>query len=231
MSDAFVTFGGETLRLLPERAAFWQERSTLLIADPHWGKAATFRSAGLFVPRGTTSSGIERLDALLGRLEVRRLVFLGDFLHARAGRVARTLAALRDWRSRHPTLDITLVRGNHDRGAGDPPDELEIRCVDAPMIDGSLALTHHPVARPDAFVVAGHLHPGVRLIGRGRQRQRLPCFWISGRVCVLPAFGDFTGMAVIEPQPTDRVLVVAGDSVINIGWADDGDGTVTRTGR
>ena len=217
MTDVEVTFGGERLRLLPERAAYWEARSTLLIADPHWGKAATFRSAGLFVPRGTTSSGIERLDSLLARLGARRIVFLGDFLHARAGRVDRTLGALEDWRSRHRDLEVVLVRGNHDRGAGDPPDELDIRCVEPPMLEADLALAHHPVARGDAFVVAGHLHPGARLIGRGRQRQRLPCFWISGRVCVLPAFGDFTGMAIIEPRPEDRVFVVAGDTVIGVG--------------
>lgn len=217
MRDAEVVFGGELLRLLPERAAYWEARSTLLIADPHWGKAATFRSAGLFVPRGTTSSGIERLDSLLGRLEVRRIVFLGDFLHARAGRVDRTLRALHDWRSRHAGLEMVLVRGNHDRGAGDPPAELNIRCVEPPMFEGPLALAHHPVSRPDSFVVAGHLHPGARLIGRGRQRQRLACFWITEQVCVLPAFGDFTGMAIIEPSPTDAVFVVAGEVVIGVG--------------
>lgn len=225
MKDAEVVFGGERLRLLPERAAYWEARSTLLIADPHWGKAATFRSAGLFVPRGTTSSGIERLDSLLERLEVNRIVFLGDFLHARAGRVDRTLRALQDWRSRHAGLEMVLVRGNHDRGAGDPPGELDIRCVEPPMFEGRLALAHHPVPRPDSYVVAGHLHPGARLIGRGRQRQRLPCFWISERVCVLPAFGDFTGMAIIEPSPEDGVFVVAGDAVIGMGaGAEDGEG-------
>jgi hypothetical protein len=36
-----VQLAGEHLRLLPERAAYWVERETLLVADIHWGNAAT----------------------------------------------------------------------------------------------------------------------------------------------------------------------------------------------
>ncbi len=35
-----VDIAGERLVLLPERAAFWERASTLLVADAHWGKAA-----------------------------------------------------------------------------------------------------------------------------------------------------------------------------------------------
>jgi hypothetical protein len=34
---------GEKLGLFAERAIYWPARSTLLVADPHFGKAATFR--------------------------------------------------------------------------------------------------------------------------------------------------------------------------------------------
>src|SRR6185436_3554665 len=126
---ARVKVAGEELVLLPERGALWVGASTLLIADPHFGKAAAFRAGGLPVPRGTTSGGLARLDAMLARTGARRIIFLGDFLHARAGRVPDTLAALAGWRASHPDLELVLVRGNHDRQAGDPPNELGITCV------------------------------------------------------------------------------------------------------
>src|SRR5512144_2160135 len=143
--DAVCTVRGEDLLLLPERAVFWRRTRTLFIADPHFGKAAAFRSAGVPVPAGTTEGTLARIDATLARTGAARLVFLGDFLHARQGRSAATVAALGAWRERHGELDVVLVRGNHDRRAGDPPPELRICCVDAPMIEKPLGFVHHPV--------------------------------------------------------------------------------------
>ena len=49
-----IGVAGETLLLFPERAALLAQTQTLLVADPHFGKAATFRSSGIPVPAGTT---------------------------------------------------------------------------------------------------------------------------------------------------------------------------------
>lgn len=207
---------GESLLLLPERALFWQERRTLLVADTHWGKAATFRAGGIPVPRGTTTEGLRRLSAAANRTNAQRIVFLGDFLHARAGRVTATLAALGAWRTRHADLELVLVRGNHDREAGDPPPELGIACVDAPVFEGPFLFSHHPASAGGCYGIAGHLHPAVRLSGPARERQRLPCFWFGARGAVLPAFGEFTGLGDISPAPGDRIFMVAGDLVAEV---------------
>lgn len=211
--DATCTVRGEELRLLPERAVYWARTRTLLIADPHFGKAASFRSAGVPVPAGTTEGTLARIDATLARTAPARLVFLGDFLHARTGRSAATIDALGAWRERHRDLDVVLVRGNHDRRAGDPPAALRVCCVDAPMIERPFGFVHHPVEVPGVYALAGHIHPGATMVGRGRQRLRLPCFWFSGEWAVLPAFGEFTGLAAIEPEVGDQVFVIAGDEV------------------
>lgn len=210
---------GEPLRMLAERAIFWPRARTLLVADPHWGKAATFRALGVPVPRGTTAGGLDRLGALLGRTGAERIVFLGDFLHAREGRAPATLGALTDWRARHSQVEMLLVRGNHDRRAGDPPPETGIRCVDPPLAEPPFLLAHHPNPLPGGYVLAGHLHPGVRLAGTGRQRERLPCFWFGAAVGVLPAFGDFTGLADIAPARGDAVWVVAGEELVRVPGA------------
>lgn len=217
-NEISLEVAGQKLLLLPERAAFWVEQETLLLADAHWGKAATFRTAGVPVPRGTTSDALLRLDAIIERLPVRRVLFLGDLLHAREGRAARTLNRIREWRGDYPDLELILVRGNHDRRAGDPPDDLGIRCVDEPFLgESAFAFNHYPNPVETRYAIGGHIHPAVKLRGKGRQRARLPCFWFQPRIAVLPAFGDFTGAALIDSGTDDRVFVVAAGEVVEVG--------------
>jgi DNA ligase-associated metallophosphoesterase len=212
---AFETaIASEPLLLLPERAAFWPRTKTLLVADPHWGKAAAFRAAGLPVPGGPTAAGLDRLAGLIERYAARRLILLGDLFHARTSFALETMTAIAGWRERLSGCEVVLVRGNHDRRAGDPPPKLRIACVTGPLVEPPFALTHHPVETPDLYTLAGHVHPAARLTGPGRQRLRVPCFVLGDRVGILPAFGDFTGTATIAPRPGDRVYVIAGGDVI-----------------
>ncbi len=60
-----IDWGGERLVVLAERALYWPRRRTIIIADPHFGKAATFRQAGIPVPHGTTATDLDRLRRLL----------------------------------------------------------------------------------------------------------------------------------------------------------------------
>jgi DNA ligase-associated metallophosphoesterase len=212
--SATIVVAGETLELRAERAVYWPRARTLFVADPHFGKDASFRALGVRVPEGATGDALARLDALVTRLSPERVVFLGDFLHAREGRSAETFDALARWRSTHAEVAMQIVRGNHDRHAGDPPAEVGITCVDGPVLEPPFALAHHPRAVPGSYVLAGHLHPCAVLVGPGRQRERLPCFWFGRDVAVLPAFGEFTGCAEVEPADGDRVWVVAGDDVV-----------------
>ena len=211
-----IVVAGEKLRLLPERAVLWERENTLLVADAHWGKAATFRAFGVPVPRGTTTEGLQRLDSMIERHEPRRILFLGDLLHARQGRVPATLDATRVWRERHAALEMMLVRGNHDRGAGDPPANLRIDCVDEPLVEPPFALCHHPRASAAGYVIAGHTHPAVTLRGRAEQRERLPCFLVRPDLMILPAFGSFTGHGEVLPQRSDQVFVIAGGEVLRV---------------
>jgi uncharacterized protein len=215
-ADLRIERAGEQLILLPERALFWPREGLLIAADLHWGKAATFRAAGLAIPEGSTADDLARLDRVLGRTGARRLALLGDLLHARAGRAEALIEQIGSWRARWPDLEILLVRGNHDRGAGDPPAEWGFRCVDEPFDAPPFVLRHHPGESTAGYVLAGHLHPAVRLRGAGRQQLRLACFWFGQRVGVLPAFGGFTGSAVVAPGPGDRVFALTGDEVVSV---------------
>lgn len=205
------------LILLPQRAAYVPADRSLLVADLHIGKAVSFRRLGVPVPGGTTAESLAMLSAALTASGAQRIVFLGDFLHSARARAPGTLQALHQWRQRHPAITLTLVRGNHDRHAGDPPAALGIEVVEEPFALGALRLVHDPLAPASSgYALAGHLHPCVHLAGRAHDRLRLPCFHFGKRVGVLPAFGAFTGMHPIRREDGDRVYAIAGSHVRSV---------------
>lgn len=207
-------------------AAWHADKRALLVADVHLGKVATFRALGVPLPpqvaAGSTLGNLARLTALVAAYAPKTLVFLGDLLHAREALRADTLNEIDTWRRQHAHLRMVLVEGNHDARAGALPAELGIESVAEPWPFGDAWLAHHPQWVRGAHVLAGHLHPACRVYGRADASVRLPCFWTrvdagdGARLTVLPAFGEFTGAALVNREPGDRVVAVAGDRLFEI---------------
>jgi DNA ligase-associated metallophosphoesterase len=212
MRDIGIELAGERLILVAQKAVCWPAQRMLVIADIHFGKAAAFRALGVPVPRGTTTENLAALDALVAGYGATQVVFLGDFLHARAAHARATQAALLDWRRRNPELHLTLVRGNHDRHAGDPGAELGIEMVDEPHTVGPFSFCHHPDLVAPGYVLAGHVHP-VYVLATRFEALRLPCFVAGPNRMILPSFGSFTGGHVITPERDDLIYVSSGDAV------------------
>lgn len=203
----------EALWLLADKAVYWPARKCLLIADAHFGKASAYHSLGQPVPQGTTTANLQRLDRLLAAFPGAQVIFLGDFLHGPGSHASGTLNALRAWRERHAGVALTLIRGNHDKRAGDPPGDLNIEVVTEPLLMGPFALQHEPDAHASHHVLAGHVHPVYRLRGKGRQTLRLPCFLIGNQVSLLPAFGAFTGGYSVTQEEGSRIFVIGDQEV------------------
>ncbi|PLY40946.1 DEAD/DEAH box helicase [Janthinobacterium sp. ROICE36] len=203
-----VELAGESVWLLAHKAVYWPARKMLIIADIHFGKAAAFRALGVPVPRGTTTQNLLALDALLASRVCKEIVFLGDFLHARAAHADATVATMLAWRARHADVRLTVVRGNHDAHAGDPAAMLGIRMVDEPHQVGHLSFCHHPDTVAPGYVLAGHVHPVFHLRADGNG-LRLPCFLLGRQRAILPAFGAFTGGHAVRPVAGERVYVTA----------------------
>lgn len=215
-----VPASGEAARLwlLPQRAAWWPHSETLFVADVHLGKAAAFRAAGLAVPGGTTADNLQRISALVEALGARRLVVLGDWLHARTSLTPAVLQAVAAWRTRHKALACVPVRGNHDDHAGDPPASWGFTVVPQPWPLGPWQCCHKP---PDALagdvdagaglVLCGHRHPVCVVRGPGRDRLRLPCFVLDGPVLCLPVFGAWTGGHPVPATPGVQRWAIADD--------------------
>ncbi|MGL5097997.1 MAG: ligase-associated DNA damage response endonuclease PdeM, partial [Planctomycetia bacterium] len=68
-----IDWTGERLLLSADRSVWWPTERTLFIADPHFGKAATFRRAGVPVPQATLDDDVARLDRLIDDADARRL--------------------------------------------------------------------------------------------------------------------------------------------------------------
>ena len=206
---ASAILGGESVELLAERAIHWPGGRTLFVADVHLGKAAAFRAGGVPIPRGATATDLARLDALIERTAARRLVVLGDFLHAAAGRVPALHAAFAQWRAAHAALSITLVRGNHDERAGDPPPAwgIDVVPIRTRWRRSCCATSHRRRA------------PAMRCAVTCTRACASPSERTSPSVCRAlssgdgapssPAFGRLTGLALVEPAAGETVVAIA----------------------
>jgi len=217
MRQLDLSLAGETLHATADRVLLWPAERTLFLADLHLGKDATFRSAGRWVPPGTTTSDLARLTRAITESATQRLVILGDIFHSEHARESATITEVLAWRSTHPGLEIILIAGNHDRHAVRLADDHGFLLEKEPRPLGPWTLRHHPPAEAESgYTLCGHLHPQIRLQSKARESLRLPCFLASASRCVLPAFSEFTGGAIVKPTRHEQVIAVAGDEVVGL---------------
>ena len=204
-----ISIHNNTFRLQPTGTMFWEEREMLLIADVHLGKVAHFRKHGSAVPQEAISKNFEQLDAAIDCCEAKEICFLGDLFHSSLN---TEWLYFEQWVTRQKA-QLSLVVGNHDIIAPEKFETLGINLYQERVLDQFL-LTHHPEERNNLYNFCGHIHPGVRLKGIGRQLLKMPCFFKKPSQLILPAFGEFTGNYILKPDEGDQVFVITPDEVI-----------------
>ncbi len=215
-----VSWNGIDLELMADCAVYWKKWDTIFIADPHFGKTATFREVGIPVPEQTTSDDCDRMTELILKTKSKILIFLGDFFHSRTGKTVAVRNTLAAWRANLPDLEIHLIRGNHDISSGDPWAELSINCHNDPWVFEGLECRHSPVRHSSNHYLAGHIHPGYTLKGSGRNALRAACFHLNHSCIVLPAFGSFTGLKNVKPISNDRIFMTNRKEIIEARFKD-----------
>jgi DNA ligase-associated metallophosphoesterase len=205
---------GQRLELLPERAVWWPDRRILMVADLHWGKAEAFQGRGIPVPSGLLTTELERLGRLLADYPVESLYVLGDLIHDDVGITDEVSAEIARWRSANPT-PIKLVPGNHDRHLARLPESWSIEVLEPRVLVEPFALVHHPEPVGEHFAFCGHLHPTYVVRGRG-DHLRCPCFHVTRRMCVMPAFTEFSGGVKVRREKGSKIYVVAESSVVEL---------------
>jgi DNA ligase-associated metallophosphoesterase len=226
-SGAFaLEVAGETLELLPDRAVVWRARRTLVVADIHFGKDDVFRRAGLAIPEGVAAEDLGRLSRLLAATDSTRLLVLGDFVHGTVEDGDGFPPRFAAWREAHRALAITVIAGNHDRHvrrSGDAT-RFDVDWQAGALHEGPFTFAHDldaprvatataDAAAPAGAVIAGHLHPVVRLAVPGGTAVRVPVFWRRPDALVLPAFGRMTGGQPVHPGAGDRLFAAGPERV------------------
>lgn len=206
-----IKIHAETFTLDASGALYWEERGLLIISDVHLGKIAHFRKYGSALPQEAMQGNFAKLTKVVQSYGPSKICFLGDLFHSAINQEWRLFEA---WREQQ-VADILLVEGNHDIISPLRYDELGVEVLPE-YTDKDFLFTHHPDTRPDLFNFAGHLHPGIKLLGWGRQSLKLPCFYRRKTQMILPAFGEFTGNFIITPGPGDKVYALAGEKIIEV---------------
>jgi uncharacterized protein len=213
------TFTWEKLefKLLKERAVFMPEHRCLLIADTHFGKAAHFRKAGIPIPENLHLEDLLKIEALIQKWNPSSIYFLGDLFHSD---INESWFVLEDFLNQFKDIKLSLIKGNHDVLPPAIYASSRWQIIPESLELGSLLLTHEPLAEVPLtkFNLCGHIHPGIRLHGNGRQKISLPCYFTRPNQMILPAFGRFTGLHILNCTKNDRAFVVTESRVIEANF-------------
>ncbi|MFT3827354.1 MAG: ligase-associated DNA damage response endonuclease PdeM [Chitinophagaceae bacterium] len=206
----------QQLWLSSHRCIFWEEEKALIVSDLHFGKTGHFRKSGIAVPQTVYQEDLQRLVGQLQYFQPQKLIAVGDLFHSREN---KELDLFRRWRHDFSDLDIHLVRGNHDILHDNWYKECAITVTEDTLQLNSFCF-RHDFAEQDAttthYQFSGHLHPGIRINGMGKQSLSFPCFYFTSSFCVLPAFSKFTGLAMIRPEEHENVFAIVNNNIVQL---------------
>lgn len=205
--------------LSPERMVFWEDQKTLIVSDLHFGKTGHFRKEGIAVPQSVYKEDLQRLVSQLQFFQPRQLIVVGDMFHSRAN---KEMDWFKKWRGDFPALDIQLIMGNHDILQRKWYEEAGVVINYNEKCIGNFSFVHDIKSandcglKEDHYFFSGHIHPGVRINGAGKQSLHFPCFYFTPSFCVLPAFSRFTGLAMVRPKEEDTIFAIVNQSIIQL---------------
>ena len=214
-ADQPIEFLGQNLILLPEKALFWVQKKTLILSDLHLGKSGHFQKHGIAVPTTVNLNNIARLEQLAKAFNPDTIIFVGDLFHSDMN---SEWSDFINWRASNSEIRMFLVIGNH---AFYPPENYEsmgLQCVHQLASPPFLFIHELPDTESETpnYPICGHIHPSVRLKGKGRQSVRVSCFYFGEYHAILPAFGSFTGTSTLKPKKGDKVFALVQGEILEI---------------
>ena len=209
----------QTLWMSADRCIFWEEEKALILSDLHLGKTGYFRKSGIGVPQNIFKEDLQRLFAQIQFFKPTQLLIVGDLFHSHAN---KEMELFLKWRKDIKALPMQLIRGNHDILSKKFYDEAAIEVTKQKLSVKNFCFTHDinetcdEEANNTNFTFSGHVHPGIRLSGIGKQELYFPCFYFTKEYAILPAFSKFTGISKIKPAKTDKVFALMENRIVKI---------------
>lgn len=202
-----INIKGEEIILDRERAIFLTNEKLLAISDLHLGKAAHFRKAGIQVPSTLAQSDLQRLEKLIEKYQPKTLLINGDMFHHGHN---TDIDNFELWKQQQQQLEFVLVKGNHDKLEEQHYQRLDIKLYEPSYCTAKFCFIHDSLdcEEEELYPISGHIHPGIALVGKAKQRLHFPCFYFGSEYAVLPAFSTFTGLSMVKPKTTDQVFAI-----------------------
>lgn len=212
--DATYHLQGQNLILTPERALFWIEKRILILSDLHLGKSGHFRKNGIAIPETVNDDNLNRLDSLIMSFSPETIIFVGDLFHSEKN---SEWAEFKAWRMRNKMINMVLTIGNHDFHPISEYENIGLTCANE-VLSPPFLFIHEPKQDINTkyYTVSGHIHPSVRLKGKGRQSTRLACYYFKEKSALIPAFGSMTGTYTIKPSVSETVFGIIENEVHQI---------------
>ncbi len=220
MSTAYkFIFKEQTLWLSPDRCIYWEEEKALILSDLHLGKSGHFRKSGIAVPQNVFKEDLQRLFALIQFFKPSQLLIVGDLFHSHAN---KEMDLFLKWRKDLSYLNFRLIPGNHDILTKKFYKEADIEMTKQKLSVKNFCFTHdiNQTCEEESsninFTFSGHVHPGIRISGIGKQQLYFPCFYFTKEYAILPAFGLFTGLYNIKPKSGDKIFVLVEKNIVKL---------------
>lgn len=183
-----ITLSGINLRPDLTGALIWDDERTVIVADLHFEKAASFARRGQPLPPYDTVATLHTLGALFAREKPARVICLGDSFHDPIAAVQMPTASSDCLRELMAGREWFWVTGNHDR---EIPHALG-GSVTEEVAFGPIVFRHEARPVSGGAEISGHFHPKATILARGKAVTR-PCFVYDAHRVILPSYGAYTG--------------------------------------
>jgi uncharacterized protein len=172
-------------------------KDNLIIGDIQLGYEEALEAKGLLVPRFQLQDIIERLDTILKKTKVNKVIINGDIKHE-FGTITN-----QEWRDSLKLFDhilnkvdeIILIKGNHDIILDPIAQKRNIKVVDQLDIDDISIIHGHTIPlNLNNTIIIGHEHPAISF--KERREEKFKCFlqgiWQGKTLIVQPSFHSLT---------------------------------------
>jgi DNA ligase-associated metallophosphoesterase len=212
--------------LTTDRTMFWEEEKALIVSDLHFGKTGHFRKSGIAIPPSVYKEDLQRLVVQIQYFQPKELIIVGDMFHSHAN---KEMELFLKWRSDLSGVNIRLIRGNHDILKEDWYENAGIQLSRQSLSRQDFHFVHdisdqlngkdgfvENISEGRSYFFSGHIHPGIRINGAGKQSLCFQCFYFGKKYAVLPAFSRFTGVAMIYPESEEQVFAIVNQELIRL---------------